>query len=75
MIITEAEKKKFCKMVEDRAQDTKMSYIDIVLECCEKFGIEPEVAGKFLNAPLREKLYVEFQSVNLLPKTKSKLPI
>ena len=54
---------------------SKMTYIDAVLECCEKMNLEPETAGKFLSSPLKEKLYVEFQSINLLPKTKSKLPI
>ena len=75
MVFTEKEKKRFCKAIEDMVVNSNMSYIDAVLECCEKMSLEPETAGKFLNSPLKEKLFVEFQNINLLPKTKSKLPI
>ena len=51
-----------------------MSYIDAVIAVCEKFGIEPQVAAKFLTKPIIEKIKTEGQELNLLPK-KTKLPL
>lgn len=62
-------------MIEERVINSKLTYIEAILECCEQMNLEPETAGKFLNPPLKEKLAVEFEDINLLPKTKSKLPI
>jgi hypothetical protein len=41
---------------------------------CEQFGIEPQVAAKFLSKPIIQKIKIEGQELNLLPKT-SKLPL
>jgi hypothetical protein len=75
MVFTEQQKKHFCRMIEERVINSKLTYIEAILECCEQMNLEPETAGKFLNPPLKEKLAVEFEDINLLPKTKSKLPI
>jgi hypothetical protein len=45
-----------------------------VIAVCERYGIEPQVAAKFLNKPIIEKIRAEGQNLNLLPK-KAKLPI
>lgn len=65
---------RFPKEVELYAIKHKVSYIDAVLAVCEQFGLEPQVAAKFLNKPLIEKIKIEGQEMNLLPK-KSKLPL
>lgn len=65
---------RFPKEVESYAIKNSVSYIDAVLVVCEKFGIEPQVAAKFLNKPIIEKIKSEGQDLNLLPK-KTKLPL
>ena len=65
---------RFPKEVELYAFKNKVSYIDAVLAVCEQFGLEPQVAAKFLNAPIIQKIKAEGQELNLLPK-KSKLPL
>ena len=65
---------RFPKEVENHAQKFGVSYIDSVIAVCERYGIEPQVAAKFLNKPIIEKIRAEGQTLNLLPK-KAKLPI
>ena len=65
---------RFPKEVETHAQTYGVSYIDAVLAVCERYGIEPQVAAKFLNKPLIEKIKAEGQELNLLPR-KTKLPV
>ncbi len=65
---------RFPKEVEIYAVKNSVSYIDAVLAVCEKFGIEPQVAAKFLNKPIIQKIKTEGQELNLLPK-KTKLPL
>jgi len=65
---------RFAKEVENHVERFGVSYIDGVIAVCERFGIEPQVAAKFLNKPIIEKIKAEGQELNLLPKN-SKLPI
>jgi hypothetical protein len=65
---------RFPKEVEVHAQKFGVSYIDSVIAVCERYCIEPQVAAKFLNKPIIEKIRAEGQTLNLLPK-KAKLPI
>ena len=65
---------RFPKEVELYAIKNSVSYIDAVIAVCEKFGIEPQVAAKFLTKPIIEKIKTEGQELNLLPK-KTKLPL
>ena len=43
-------------------------YIDAVISVCENHNIDPGIASKFLSTPIVEKIKVEGQEVNLLPK-------
>lgn len=65
---------RFPKEVEAHVKKYGVSYIDAVIAVCERFGLEPQVAAKFLNKPIIEKIRAEGQDLNLLPK-KAKLPI
>ena len=65
---------RFPKEVEKYAKMHNASYIDSVIAICEQFGIEPQVAAKFLSKPIIQKIKIEGQELNLLPKT-SKLPL
>jgi len=43
---------------------------------CENHNIDPVIASKFLSKPIVEKIKIEGQKVNLLPKEiDAKLPI
>jgi hypothetical protein len=65
---------RFPREVENHVQKFGVSYIDAVIAVCEQFGIEPQVAAKFLNKPIIEKIKAEGQELNLLPK-KTRLPV
>lgn len=65
---------RFPKEVENHVLKYGVSYIDAVLAVSERYGIEPNIAAKFLSKPIVEKIRAEGQDMNLLPK-KTKLPI
>lgn len=65
---------RFPREVEKHVEKFGVSYIDAVIAVCEQYGIEPQVAAKFLNKPIIEKIKAEGQELNLLPK-KTRLPI
>jgi len=65
---------RFPREVETHVKQYAVSYIDAVLAVCERYGIEPQVAAKFLSKPIIEKIKAEGQELNLLPK-KSRLPV
>ncbi len=65
---------RFVREVENQVKKFSVSYIDAVIAVCERYGIEPQVAAKFLNKPIIEKIKAEGQELNLLPKN-TKLPV
>lgn len=67
----------FSKEIEEFCKSGKdVKYIDAVLEICERHGIEPESIAKLVSKPLREKLRVEFEQMNMIRGgKKSKLPL
>ena len=75
MIITEEVKRVFSKEVENHVIERSGSYMDAVLKKCDDYEIEPQVAAKLLSRPIIEKLQVEGQSINLIPKEKNQLPV
>ena len=64
-------KSKFSKMIEESVIDKKLSYMDAILDICEKNNIEPEDVRKFVSPIIKDKLEAEAMSLNLLPKTNS----
>jgi len=75
MILENDFKNIFNKSVEKKVSDRNYSYIDAVIQSCEEHSIEVTVAAKWLSSPIKEKLMVEGQEINLIPKTKNKLPL
>ena len=63
----------FLEELEQMAIETG-SYIDSVLELCEKYNIEPNVAAKLITKPIKEKIEKEGRESNLLPSV-STLPV
>jgi len=74
MIFEENVEEIFSKDVENHVIKNGGGYIDAVLELCEKHNIEPQLAAKFLSKPIVEKLHLEGQKTNILPRS-SKLPV
>ena len=64
-------KSKFSKMIEEAVVQKKLSYMDAILDICEKNDIDPEDVRKFVSPIIKDKLEAEAMSLNLLPKTNS----
>mgnify|MGYP001293786669 CR=1 FL=1 len=75
MIITDEIKRVFSKEVENHVIVGGGKYIDAVLLKCDDYEIEPQVAAKLLSRPIIEKLQIEGQDINLLPKETNQLPV
>ena len=67
--------KGFSKKVENIVRDRGGTYLEAVIELCEKHEIEPGIVAKSLSKPIIEKLKVEGQDLNILPKQEVQLPI
>ena len=50
------------------AKNKDLTCIDGVLTLCNKYGIDPEDANKFLNASIKEKIEYEARKLNLMPR-------
>ncbi len=61
--------KTFSKKVEERVLKTGDGYMDTINPLCEEMEIEPELVAKYLSKPIIEKIRVEAENVNLLPRT------
>ena len=61
-------KKKFTKMVESEVKANNLSYMDAVVNLCEKNNIEIEDVKKFLSNSVKERIEVEAMELNYLPK-------
>ena len=70
------DKQKFSNDVESYILETEnsVSYIEAVLETCDRQKIEPDVAAKLLTQPIIEKIEAEGKDFNLLPRG-AKLPL
>jgi len=55
------------------ATKESMTYMDSIIYVSEQRGFGPEMGAKFLSKPLIEKLRIEGEDLNMLPR-KSKLP-
>tara|TARA_R110000824_G_scaffold291379_1_gene479887 strand:+ start:530 stop:757 length:228 start_codon:yes stop_codon:yes gene_type:complete len=75
VILNENQKKTFSTKVENYVKNRGGTYIDAVLSLCEEYQIEPPVVAKSLSKPLIEKIQMEGQDLNLLPRPKNTLPI
>ena len=68
------DEKEITERIEKYVLSGSMNYIDAVLTVCEDKNIDPEVIGKFLSKPIKEKLETEARDLNLLKNKKPKLP-
>ena len=69
-------KERFAEDIEALVLNTKMNYIEAIVEYCETKGIEIESVSKLVSKPLKEKLKYEATELNYLKKTsRGKLPL
>lgn len=67
-------KEEFSLLIEQYARDKKCSYMDAIVLYCEENEIEVESAAQKISTNIKEKIEVEAQDLNFLPKT-ARLPI
>ena len=66
--------KKFSMRIEKLAKDSESTYLDALLDYCEKNSVEPEQVKPLITKSLKEKLEVNARELNFLPKVAT-LPI
>lgn len=71
MMLTKA---RFTKMIEDTVIMKRLSYMDAIIDLCEKNSLEVEDVKKYISDPIKEKLEAEAMKLNFLPRS-STLPI
>lgn len=59
----------FSLYIEQIVKDKKLSYMDAVLEYCKENYLEPADIAKLVNKSLKEKIALDMQELNYLPKT------
>lgn len=64
-------KNKFSKMVEETVRFKSTSYMDAILMICEENNIEIDDIKKFISPVIKNKLEVEAQKLNFIPKNNS----
>jgi len=62
--------KRFSEEVEKMVSKGNTTYIEAVIDVCEKHGIDPSSVAKFLPKAMKERLRLEGQDLNLIPKDK-----
>jgi hypothetical protein len=58
----------FSMYIEQIVHEKKITYMEAVLQYCKENFIEPEDIAKLVNKSLKDKLEVNFQDENYLPK-------
>ena len=61
-------KPNFTKMVETTVLDTKQSYMDAVLDLCNRLDIDPIDVKKFVSPIIQSKIEAEAMTLNLIPR-------
>ena len=65
---------KFSTLIEEMVQEKNLTYMDACLEYCKDKNVEPEALGRLVNKSLKQKIQVEAENLNFLPKS-STLPV
>lgn len=58
----------FSLHIEQKVRETKMTYMDAVLEYCRVNYLEPEDVSSLINKSLKDKIEMNFRELNYLPK-------
>lgn len=60
---------KFAVEIENIVNKYDITYMDAVLQYCSENELEPEFVSGVITQPLKEKIALEAQKLNFLPKT------
>jgi|TARA_R110000823_G_C15826043_1_gene489779 hypothetical protein len=66
--------KEFYQTIEGVVKEKKISYMDAVVWYCDENDIDTATVGPLVSKNLKDKISIEAQTLNWLPKT-GKLPI
>lgn len=73
---TKDEMNNFSIAIESLAKEKEISYMDSIIEYCEKSGLEVELAAKLVSTSLKAKIKLEAEELHFLPKSNTaKLPV
>jgi len=62
--------KEFSLRIEQVVQDRKgISYMDAILRYCDENDIDPSTVAPLLTKALKDKITIEAQNLNYIPKT------
>ena len=59
----------FSLYIEQMVKEKRINYMDAVLEYCKENFLEPDDVAKLINKSLKEKIAIDMQELNFLPKT------
>ena len=66
--------KKFAIKIEEIVSKGGITYMDAILDYCEKNQMEPDTIAPLISKPLKEKLEADARELNFLPRVAT-LPI
>ena len=61
-------KSNFSKLIENTVKETKLSYMDAIIEVCDNKDIDLEDVRKYISPVIKEKLEAEAMRLNFLPR-------
>lgn len=67
-------KEQFSLLIEKYAREKKCSYMDAIVLYCEENEMEVESAAQMISPNIKDKIEVEAQDLNFLPRA-ARLPI
>ena len=66
--------KQFALIIEKRASKKRLTHMEAVLDYCREKEIEPDQITHLINRALKDKIKMNAQDLNFLPKTAT-LPV
>ena len=66
--------KKFAMKIEEIVSKGGITYMDAILDYCEKNQMEPDAVAPLISKPLKEKIEADARELNFLPRVAT-LPI
>ena len=66
--------KRFAVIVDELVRTKNLTHMEAILYYCEQNMLEPEAVTKWIDKCLKEKIQVDAEKLNYLPKT-SQLPL
>jgi len=66
--------KKFAMKIEEIVAKGGITYMDAILDYCEKNQMEPDAIAPLISKPLKEKIEADARELNFLPRVAT-LPV